>query len=65
MRTDTALTQIRAQAPKSDVVPAPEQISAPAPSPEAARDATAILISGRLPGTGTDEATSDKGGSPL
>lgn len=65
MRTDTALTQIRAQAPKSDVASAPGPLSAPTPSPEAARDATAILISGRLPGTGAEEATSDKSSSPL
>lgn len=49
MRTNTALTQIRAQAPKIDVAPVPEPISTPPSVPQTARDATAILISGRLP----------------
>ena len=55
MKTSTTLTQIRAQAPKSDVAPATEPSSAPPTPAEAARDATAILISGRLPASGNQE----------
>ena len=63
MKTSTTLTQIRAQAPKSDVAPATAPLTSPPASPEAARDATAILISGRLPAGDAQESSNGNGNS--